>query len=196
MSEENKLTGYQKLTLIQKEIKASKDITNDFGGFNYRNVESIYEAAKPLIDKYGCSLIMTDDIVEKAGKLYVKATAKLIDSDPDPGEIITEVSAFARETESRTKFSSEQLTGSASSYARKYCLGGLFLLDDNKDVDSMKPDKPQKPQQKKELTPETPEMWKNAIVSLKETNGFEEIEKRVFISDKNKELLRKDADVF
>lgn len=123
----------EKLSLIQSEIKVNKGLYNSFGKYHYRNFESICEAAKPLMQKYKCSLAVSDDIVLVGDRVYVKATATL--SDTETGESVS-ATAFAREPEDKKGMSSEQITGSASSYARKYAAGGLFLLDDNKDADT------------------------------------------------------------
>lgn len=123
---------FQKLVLIQKELKSPKDLTNNFGKFNYRNIEKIYESVKPLLTKYEVSLFLTDEIVEIGNRIYVKAKATITD-----GKDSITVEAYAREGETKAGMDVAQITGSASSYARKYALGGLFLLDDNKDIDSM-----------------------------------------------------------
>lgn len=123
----------EKLSMIQSEIKVNKGLYNSFGKYHYRNFESICEAAKPLMQKYKCSLAVSDDIVLVGDRVYVKATATL--SDTETGESVS-ATAFAREPEDKKGMSSEQITGSASSYARKYAAGGLFLLDDNKDADT------------------------------------------------------------
>ncbi|HCD73289.1 MAG TPA: single-stranded DNA-binding protein [Helicobacter sp.] len=117
---------------IIKEIKAPKDLKNNFGNYSYRNVESIYEAVKPLLEKNKLSLTLSDTLELVGNRIYIKATATLTN---EKGESVS-VSAYAREQESKKGMDEAQITGSASSYARKYALGGLFLLDDNKDIDS------------------------------------------------------------
>lgn len=124
----------EKLTHIQTNIKVPKDLTNKFGGYNYRNAEGIFEAVKPYLDETKTTLIIKDDIAEVGGRVYVKATAMLIDNESD-SECI-EVCAFARESEVKKGMDESQITGAASSYARKYAMNGLFLLDDTKDADS------------------------------------------------------------
>lgn len=124
---------YEKLSKIQQKIKAPKNLYNSFGKYNYRNAESILEAVKPFEAEYNVSLILFDDIVEVGDRVYVKATARLIDCE-DVDSI--EVYAFAREAEEKKGMDDSQITGTASSYARKYALNGLFLLDDTKDADS------------------------------------------------------------
>lgn len=123
---------YKALQAIQSEVKVSKDLKNTFGNYNYRNVESIYAEVKPLLAKYDCSLIVSDEIVLVGDRYYVKATAKITN-----GKESIEASAYAREALDRKGNDQAQVTGGASSYARKYALGGLLLLDDNKDIDSL-----------------------------------------------------------
>ena len=121
------------LIKIQSELKAPKNQRNNFGNYNYRNCEDILEAVKPLLDKYECTLTISDDIVEVGGRVYVKATARF--NDIKSG-INSSVSAYAREPEQQKGMSESQITGASSSYARKYALNGLFLIDDTKDSDA------------------------------------------------------------
>lgn len=127
---ENKM---EKLAKIQKELKAPKDLRNNFGGYNYRSAESILEAVKPLLD--GAILTLEDDIILVGTgdniRFYIKATATFQD-----GEFIKKTTAFAREPENKKGMDESQITGTASSYARKYALNGLFCIDDNKDADT------------------------------------------------------------
>lgn len=123
---------YEKLLHIQQDLKAPKSQYNSFGDFNYRSCEDIQEAAKPLLAAQKCVLLVGDDLFLIGDRYYVKATARLIDCEN--GESVENV-AYARETASRPKMDDAQLTGSASSYARKYALNGLFCLDDQKDAD-------------------------------------------------------------
>lgn len=120
------------LQKIQSELKANKSQYNNFGGYSYRSCEDILEAAKPVLAKYEASITLTDEIVLIGDRYYVKATATL-----KTKEITESVSAFAREEAARKSFDVSQITGSASSYARKYALSGLFALDDTKDADTM-----------------------------------------------------------
>lgn len=121
------------LTKITRELKAPKNLKNSFGNYTYRNAESIYEAVKPLLEKHKATLILSDNIEAIGDRFYIKATATLSDSK---GESIS-ATAYAREAFTKKGMDEAQITGSASSYARKYALGGLFLLDDNKDIDSL-----------------------------------------------------------
>ena len=124
---------YEKLMNIQSELKAPKNLVNKFGGFNYRSCEDILEAVKPLLKKYNCTLQVSDELENIGGKNYIKSTARLIDIDSTSS---IDNTAYAREAEEKKGMSEEMLTGSCSSYCRKYCLNGLFLIDDNKDPDS------------------------------------------------------------
>lgn len=123
----------EKLQKIQVELKAPKDLYNKFGQYYYRNAESIQEALKPLEEKYKVTIMLSDSIEVIGNRIYVKATATLCDCETD--ETLT-VWAYAREAETKKGMDDAQVTGATSSYARKYALNGLFLLDDTKDVDS------------------------------------------------------------
>jgi hypothetical protein len=124
----------QKLQGIQTSLKAPKGQTNKFGGYSYRSAEDIMLAVKPLLAEYGCSLIVTDHIAEIAGRFYVRAAAVLLDNDDMTQELTAH--GFAREAESKKGMDDSQLTGSTSSYARKYALAGLLCIDSEKDSDS------------------------------------------------------------
>tara|TARA_R100000278_G_scaffold120653_1_gene103294 strand:+ start:922 stop:1377 length:456 start_codon:yes stop_codon:yes gene_type:complete len=139
-----KRTIHEKLQGIQSSLKAPKGQTNKFGGYSYRSAEDILTAVKPLLAEYACTLVISDDIVGVEGRVYVKATAVLAESESDYS---IQVQGFAREAESRKGMDDSQITGSASSYARKYALNGLFAIDDTKDADATndhgkKPNKP------------------------------------------------------
>lgn len=121
------------LTDIQNELKAPKKRTNSFGGYKYRSCEDILEAVKPLLSKYDVSLTISDTIEEIGGRVYVKATATLFNFKDIKGYSVT---AYAREAELKKGMDDSQITGTASSYARKYALNGLFLIDDSKDADT------------------------------------------------------------
>ena len=123
----------QKLMAIQTNIKAPKNLYNSFGKYKYRSAEGICEAVKPFLTSENASLLLTDEIVEVGGRIYVKSTAILTDNDT--GEYVS-TSAYARESEDKKGMDDSQITGTASSYARKYALNGLFLLDDTKDADA------------------------------------------------------------
>lgn len=120
-----------KLHEIQKQLKAPKSNRNSFGNYNYRNCEDILEAVKPLLGT--ATLTINDEVIHFAGtdRFYVKATATFSE-----GTEKVSISAFARETAEQKGMNPAQITGAASSYARKYALNGLFLIDDTKDPDS------------------------------------------------------------
>lgn len=122
----------KELITIQSTLKAPKSQFNAFGNYKYRKVEDILEAVKPIMSNLGCTLVMTDDIEMVGNRIYVKATATIKNSK---GE--TEVTTgYAREEETKKGMDGSQITGAASSYARKYALNGLFAIDDNADSDS------------------------------------------------------------
>ena len=124
----------QDLIKIQQELKAPKNQRNSFANYNFRSCEDILEAVKPLCAKYECLLKLSDKIVEVGGRVYVEATALI-----KKGQESESVTAFAREPESKKGMDESQITGAASSYARKYALNGLFCIDDTKDADTQKP---------------------------------------------------------
>lgn len=134
------------LSAIQTELSAPKGQFNKFGGYAYRSCEDILEALKPLLKKYKACVTISDDIVMVGDRVYVKATATLTAE----GDSIT-ATAFAREAEDKKGMDSAQVTGSTSSYARKYALNGLFAIDDNKDPDDPQSNPPTPPK-----TPQKP----------------------------------------
>lgn len=140
---------YEKLLKAQVELKAPKGQYNSFGKYKYRSCEDILEALKPVLDKLKLTLFISDEIVETGGsyklekkdetietvgRKYVKATITLVNIEK-PDEII-ETSALAREEETKKGMDGSQITGASSSYARKYALNGMFMIDDTKDSDS------------------------------------------------------------
>lgn len=125
-----------KLQAIQQKLKAPKGQYNSFGKYYYRSCEDIMTAVKPLCDEYGAVLVVSDEIVLIGDRFYVKATATLHSTDTVES---ASVSAYARETDTKAGMDSAQITGAASSYARKYALNGLFCIDDTKDADALPP---------------------------------------------------------
>lgn len=119
------------LAKLQSLIKAPKGQFNAFGKYKYRSCEDIVEAVKPIINKAGYHLTLSDEVVEVGGRVYIKATATLSN-----GTNTYQSTAFAREEENKKGMDAAQITGSASSYARKYALNGLFAIDDTKDSDA------------------------------------------------------------
>ena len=127
------MSVYTKLLNVQSELKAPKSQYNSFGKYKYRSCEDILEALKPILNKNKATVIISDDILFVEGRHYIKATVKFIDTEN--GEMV-ENSALAREDEVKKGMDSSQITGSVSSYARKYALNGMFAIDDTKDSDS------------------------------------------------------------
>ena len=127
------LNIYGKLAAIQKELKAPKSQYNSFAKYNYRSCEDILEAVKPLCIKNNATLILNDTVREISGRFYVVATATLADQESDG---VVEADAYAREPQDKKGMDDSQITGMASSYARKYALNGLFCIDDTKDADT------------------------------------------------------------
>lgn len=122
---------FKKLSIIQEKLKVEKKKHNSFADFNYRSCEDILQAAKPLCTEQGLALLLNDEVVQKGERIYIEATATLTD-----GEDFITTKASAREPEKpKAKMDESQTTGSTSSYARKYALGGLFALDDGNDSD-------------------------------------------------------------
>lgn len=124
---------YAALMAVQAELKAPKNQHNSFGKYDYRSAEDIIEAVKPLLKDNGLFLNMSDDIVLIGDRYYVKATVKVV--DVVTGESV-QTSALAREAAQKKGMDESQVTGTASSYARKYALNGLFAIDDNRDADT------------------------------------------------------------
>lgn len=167
---EEKMNINQKLVKVQSELKAPKNQFNKFGNYHYRSLEDIAEAVKPLLMKYGLTLTMDDEIVMIGDRYYLKATAILLDTTSD-GCIVCH--AMAREALDAKGMSEPQLTGSSSSYARKYCLNAMFLIDDTKDDDT---------NEAQDEKNNRPNRAKKPVDAPKEPE---------LISDKDKEILRK-----
>lgn len=128
------MSAYEKLMTVQWKLKAPKGQRNNFGNYNYRSCEDILEAVKPILSEVGAVVVINDNVIEIGDRIYIQAIASFIDTE-DGGKIST--SAFAREALSKKGMDESQVTGAASSYARKYALNGLFAIDDSKDMDYM-----------------------------------------------------------
>ena len=124
---------FDRLKGVQQQLKAPKNQRNNYGGYNYRSCEDILEAVKPLLGTNSLSLLINDEIVLIGDRYYIKATATIFD---DKGNYVSN-SGYAREELTRKGMDSAQITGAASSYARKYALNGLFAIDDTKDADAL-----------------------------------------------------------
>lgn len=148
---------YGKLMMIQQELKAPKGQYNIFAKYNYRSCEDILEAAKPLCIKNNATLLLNDAVQEVSGRFYVVATATLVDTES--GDSVS-ANAYAREPQDKKGMDDSQITGMASSYARKYALNGLFCIDDTKDADTdevkRQEDAPKKREKKQESKQEAP----------------------------------------
>lgn len=151
------------LRKVQMELKAPKNQYNPYGKYNYRNCEGILEAVKPLLEKHKANLTITDSIVSMEGRWYIKATA-VFESE----EGVEVVNGWAREPDARKGMDESQITGTASSYARKYALNGLFLIDDMKDADA-KEHRDERDNREKEAEPpkETSKVGAEQIERLK-----------------------------
>ena len=149
---ETKKQELNELVYIQSTLKAPKNQRNTFGGYNYRSCEDIMEAVKPLLKDTNCTLVISDEIVQVADRIYVKSTATL--KTPSGEEFKN--TAYAREALSKKGMDESQVTGAASSYARKYALNGLFCIDDTKDADALNVNKEytQQPQAQQSVQPQ------------------------------------------
>ena len=147
----------KELIAIQSELKAPKGQYNSFGKYKYRSCEDILEAVKPLCIKNNATLLLNDAVQEVSGRFYVVATATLVDTESGDSASVT---AYAREPQDKKGMDDSQITGMASSYARKYALNGLFCIDDTKDADTdeakRQEDAPKKREKKQESKAETP----------------------------------------
>ena len=166
-----------KLSAIQAELKAPKSQYNKFGGYAYRKAEDILEALKPLLSKYGCALICTDELVHEGERYYIRARASLRDTEGN-GEI--SAFAYAREEQEKKGMDGSQVTGASSSYARKYALNGLFCIDDTADSDTTN--------QGGAMAPETP-VEKPKTTRTKKTSTKEEKAPQAPVSEPAKKVV-------
>jgi hypothetical protein len=177
-----------KLRLIQSELKAPKNQRNNFGKYNYRSCEDILEAVKPLLKKHKCTLTISDEVKELGGLLFVEAISIISD-----GENQVHVKAQAGIDPNRKGMDIAQSFGSSSSYARKYSLNGLFLIDDTKDADATNT------HNKAPKTPASDKQWLNKGTAefnkvqayIKGGGSIEKVEAKYRISKETKELLNK-----
>ena len=155
----------EKLMRIQTKIKAPKSQYNKFGKYFYRNCEDILCAIKPLLQEEKCIIVISDDLVLIGNRYYIKAEAKIVDCET--GEKIS-TNAYAREDEDKKGMDASQVTGSTSSYARKYALNGLLCIDDSKDADSNENEESKKQDLLKEFEKEIKRTGKSCKYFLKE----------------------------
>lgn len=187
---------YTKLLEIQKELKAPKTQFNKFGNYYYRNCEDILEALKPHLDKNKCALVIKDSIEHIGDRYYIKAVVELIDIET--GDKV-ESSALAREDETKKGMDSSQLTGSTSSYARKYALNGMFCIDDNKDADTQDNTKEEDRPKESDLDKKFQEYWdsltddKRAKIGASYPNKFgkPQLNPTYFKKSEKEEILKK-----
>ena len=163
---------HEALMNVQKELKAPKSQRNNFGNYNYRSQEDILEAVKPLLADNGLHMFITDEIIQVADRVYVKATVTISN-----GEKELSVSASARESESKKGMDESQITGATSSYARKYALNGLFLIDDTKDADATNDHKEE-------------DLQKKFLEALGKTKDFEDLNNLMTFSDFPREIWK------
>jgi len=169
------MTLQEKIIWVQKELKAPKGQYNKFGKFNYRSCEDILEAVKPLLADKGLQQTISDRIIHVGERYYIEATVTVTDGEND-----LSVTALAREAKSKKGMDSSQITGTASSYARKYALNGLWLIDDTKEADTHNKNK------KPVLKPDT-DRWKKAIDHLADGNvKLSEVKSKYNVTDLDK----------
>lgn len=151
---------YEKLLAVQTELKAPKGQTNSFGKYKYRSCEDILEAVKPLLKKYKAAIVISDDLILIGDRFYVEAIATFYDVE---NEASVKNTAFARESENKKGMDDSQVTGATSSYARKYALNGLLLIDDTKDADTDEFRNQQKDKEERKFDKDTEKMKKSTI---------------------------------
>lgn len=180
------MTVQEKLLHIQQNLKAPKNQYNSFGDYHYRNCEDILEALKPLLAEVKAVILIRDDVVLIGDRFYIKATATLQDAESQDNISNT---AYARETEQKPKMDAAQITGSCSSYARKYALNGLFCIDDAKDPDTQKPPEPQEPKgnNRQQGSKTTQNRQQNAT---QKPTGAEKGNKAVYVNQRQMDTIR------
>ena len=208
MKEQKTIT--QKLSIIQTEMNAPKNLYNAFGKYKYRNLEGITEAVKPFLKDLDCAFTVTDQMIQLGDRYYIEATATLLNAGSPDGRSFVSCKGYAREAEIKKGMDEAQITGSASSYARKYAANGLFAIDDTKDPDSTNthgkgeaPENPapkqsapptkKEPEAKKPLTPDVMEKMKGALQKDKKaiTDVRKALEGRYEATKEQKEELEK-----
>ena len=175
---------YEKLLNIQVELKCNKSQYNSFGKYKYRSCEDILEAIKPICKKYNCTLVLSDTLENIGERYYIKATALLIDTESEDDLEAHSISntAYAREELEKKGMDGSQITGTASSYARKYALNGLFNIDDTKDADT---------DEFKTITESSKNEFQVTINNIVEKSIREEIKKAQISNERVLEVLKK-----
>lgn len=174
-----------KMNAIQAELVAPKGNRNDFGGYNYRSCEDILKALSPLMIKHKTVVNLSEELVDLGGRIYVKATARLLDCESSDTLSST---SFAKESESKKGMDSAQITGSTTSYARKYALAALFAIDNEKDPDAIDADPRTHAPEPEEKAPEMDEKariieeirkldssYSQKILNIKKVSSFDQI---------------------
>ena len=184
------------LKKIQGKLNVPKAQRNNFGKYNYRSCEDILAALKPLLLEYGCFLTINDDIVNIGDRFYVKATARISD-----GEASEVAQGFAREEETKKGMDGAQITGAASSYARKYALNGLFAIDDTKDADSTSQHETNTNKKENKALTELPELtpankvsWERAVARMKIDGNIDIVKKHMTVSADSEKLIKEESD--
>ena len=176
----------EKLVKVQSELKAPKSQFNSFGKYSYRNAEDIFEAAKPICYKYGLFLSISDQVIEVGGQLFVESAATITD-----GERSIQVKAQAGLDMNRKGMDKAQSSGASSSYARKYALGGLFLLDDTKDADATNTHGKSNTTTAKATLVENSEAYLKVVTALKSGKfNLAQVEAKYIISNELKTKLQ------
>jgi len=170
----------KELIAIQSNLRVPKNQYNSFGQYYFRSAEDILEALKPLLAANDCILTLSDEIVLIGGRYYIKATASLTNKDG----VVVSTNAFAREEESKKGMDGAQITGAASSYARKYALNGLFCIDDTKDPDAT--NMHGKDEQTSVNKPVNKQVAKPAPISIK--SEFEKAQKALELCQDNESI--------
>jgi hypothetical protein len=191
------------LFTIQQKLKAPKSQYNSFGKYSYRNQEDILEAVKPLLAEAKAILTISDEIVEIGGSLFVKSTATLLGDNNTPANTVWSATAYAKHSTEQKGMNDAQITGAASSYARKYALNGLFLIDDTKDADTtntgVKADNKKKPspptsasnsKPKRDVLTPNHQSWNYTKEKVKAGLPIDEVKKHFDISEENIKLLQ------
>ena len=166
---------YEKLAIIQQDLKAPKNQYNSFGDYKYRSCEDILEAVKPLLKKLNLILRLNDELINIGDRYYIKALVAITDIKTEASLSAT---AYARETENKPKMDAAQITGTANSYARKYALNGLFLIDDTKDADTDEHAKQTgaEPKQEKKATEKQVSMIQSLSKDVKTITDYYKVE--------------------
>lgn len=181
----------EKLINIQTELKAPKSQLNRFSNYRYRSAEDILEAVKPLLKKEGCYLNLTDEVVQIGDRYYVKATVSLVS-----GEKTVSSTAYAREAQVKKGMDESQITGMASSYARKYALNGLFCIDDTRDADTMDNTAPalDKLEEKVIASVKAAKTHKDLETIWSEYEGINTEKLKMALAKKSRELTKKEKE--